>query len=296
MSEQQPQQRVVVGVDGSEDGMRAVDYGVREAVAKGWDLLLVHAVDDAVLAGAWGVVYDPGMLQESGRDAAERAREHAIGMGMPPERVTAEVHMGNPGAVLTRMSEDVMTVVVGRRAMSGLERLFVGSTSVGVAATAHCPVIMVSAASHPGPTGGLGAIAVGVDATSRSDEALAYAFHEANRRDARLDVVHAFEVPTSFFADQRNRSERIEAQSTAAREGVAKLLEPMRARYPNVRVETSIANNHPVKELAARSSQVDLLVVGVHGVGLPGFSPGATDRALMAHCECPLALIRHARR
>lgn len=43
---------VVVGVDGSEDGLRAVKYGASFAAEIGGELLLVHAVDDAMLAGA----------------------------------------------------------------------------------------------------------------------------------------------------------------------------------------------------------------------------------------------------
>ena len=64
---------VVVGVDGSEDGLRAVKYGASFAAEIGGELLLVHAVDDAMLAGAWGVVYDPEVLQNAGVSANEAA-------------------------------------------------------------------------------------------------------------------------------------------------------------------------------------------------------------------------------
>ncbi|GAB3713818.1 universal stress protein [Mariniluteicoccus flavus] len=285
--------RVIVGVDGSDDARRAVAYGVREAQFIDADLHLVHAVDDAVLAGAWGVVYDPSLLRDSGEHATSEARAYALEMGADEARLTTEVMMGNPSAVLTRLSEQATTVVVGRRAMSGLERLFVGSTSVGVAATAHCPVVMVSAASHKDRTGDLGVVGVGIDGTDRSRDALAYAFEEAGRRGARLEVVHAFELPTGFFADIRNRREREETHVVAAREGIADLLAPLRAEHGSVEVNTSVVAAHPVDELTARMPQFDLLVLGVHGVGLPGFSPGATIRALMAHGACPLALVRH---
>lgn len=284
--------RVVIGVDGSEDGLRAVDFGVREAQSRGCDILLAHAVDDAVLAGAWGVVYDPGVLREGGQEATDQAEERARAAGMPADRVHSEIYMGNPGAILTRLSEEAQSLVVGRRAMSGLERLFVGSTSVGVAATAHCPVIMVSAANHPAVTGGLGRIGVGVDGSTRSADALTYAFEEAARRGVKLEIVHAFELPAGFFADQKNREERTNAQLEAAKEAISELVKPLQDRFPEVAAETHVVANHPVKELLSRTADLDLMVLGVHGVGLPGLSPGATIRALMAHSECPLTLVR----
>ncbi|NNG19366.1 universal stress protein [Naumannella sp. ID2617S] len=296
MSEEVAKGRIVVGVDGSEDGDRAIDYGVRAALSSGVDLLLAHAVDDAVLAGAWGVVYDPGLLQDAGQEAAEAARQHAIAMGIAEDRVHSEIFMGNPAAVLTRLSEHAQLIVVGRRAMSGLERLFVGSTSVGVAASAHCPVIMVSAASHKPRTGDLGVVGVGVDAEDRCTDALQFAYAEAARRGARLEVVHAFELPTGFFADRQDVGARRESALAAATQGVEQLLQPLRAAHPEVEVNVDIVNAHPVNELTRRSGHYDLLVLGVHGFAFPGLAPGATIRAIMAHGMCPLGLVRAKRK
>ncbi|WP_432557450.1 universal stress protein [Granulicoccus sp. GXG6511] len=287
---------VVVGVDGSEDGLRAVDYGVREAESQGADLLLAHAVDDAVLAGAWGVVYDPNLLEEAGEEAAQEAKKRALSLGFAAERLTTKIYMGNPGAVLTRLSENARTLVVGRRALSGLERLFVGSTSVGVAATAHCPTIMVSAASHRPKTGDIGLIGVGVHTGEPSEECLGYAFAEAAHRGSRLEVIHAFNLPTSFFADRSQRAEREENHAKGAREVLATLVAPFAERYPQVDVTQTVVAAHPVDELNRRSDELDLLVLGVHGSGLPVLSPGATIRAVMAHGHCPLALVREDKR
>lgn len=286
---------VVVGVDGSEDGLRAVDYGVRAALSRDADLLLAHAVDDAVLAGAWGVVYDPQLLEEAGEEAAQEAKKRALALDYPVDRLTTKIYMGNPGAVLTRLSETAQLLVVGRRALSGLERLFVGSTSVGVAATAHCPVIMVSAATHRPKTGDLGLIGVGVHTGEPSEVCLDWAFGEAARRGARLEVIHAFNLPTSFFADRSQRAEREEQHAKGAREVLATLVAPYARRYPEVDVTQTVVAAHPVDELTRRSNDMDLLVMGIHSHGLPVLSPGATIRAVMAHSHCPLALVREAK-
>src|SRR5665811_1472059 len=61
--------RILVGVDGSDDAMRAVMYALGTAERTGHDIWLVHAVDDGVLASGWGVVYDPTILSSVGEEA-----------------------------------------------------------------------------------------------------------------------------------------------------------------------------------------------------------------------------------
>lgn len=283
---------VVVGVDGSEDGMRAVDFGVREAVAKDARLLLAHAVDDAVLAGAWGVVYDPSLLEEAGQEAADAAKARALAMEFPEDRLESKIFMGNPGAILTKLSEEAVTLVVGRRALSGLERLFVGSTSVGVAATAHCPTIMVSAATHRPKTGDLNVIGAGVQPGDRCLRAIKYGLSEAAHRGARLELLHVFDLPLSFFGDKKNRADRERDHAAAATEAITAAVEPLRQDFPDVPVDIKVVAGHPVDDLTEWSNSLDLLVLEVHGGALPGFSPGATIRGVMAHSHCPLALVR----
>lgn len=44
---------IIVGVDGSEDGLRAARYAAVSAIKRDADLIVLHAVDDAAVAGAW---------------------------------------------------------------------------------------------------------------------------------------------------------------------------------------------------------------------------------------------------
>lgn len=280
---------IIVGVDGSEDGLRAVEYGVRSSKNSGRRLRLVHAVDDAVLAGAWGVIYDPTMLQESGRKAVDEAKERALEMGMDESNLDAEVFMGNPGAVLTRLSEDASMVVVGRRAISGLERLFVGSTSAGISVTAHCPVIMVSAASTPGPTAERKLIGIGLDDGPRVEFSLDWAFREARERGWAVEAVHAWQPPRGLFTGDAREGE--DARIAAVEKVITDMMKRVAEKYPDVPHTLDIVEGHAVDELTHRSEKYGLLVLGVNP-HLPGLAPGARIRALMAHANAPLALVR----
>lgn len=282
---------IVVGVDGSEDGLRAVRFGTGTALETGDDLLLVHAVDDAMLAGAWGVVYDPEVLQNAGATANEQAKEVALGMGMPADRIRTEVVLGSPGGVLGRLSEVADLVVVGRRSVSGLERMFVGSTSVSVVANASCPVVIISAASTPDPIGSHGRVGVGINTSPGNQDVLETAFYFANRRGAELEIVHVIQPPVGLFGPKLSPTD-LEEQIRFTKGGIKALAKRIAKDYPDVRYSVEVAADTPINELVNRSGTYDMLVVGKSSGTIPGFGLGGLLRGLMAHAACPL-LIRN---
>ncbi len=282
---------VVVGVDGSDDGLRAVRFGTGTVLAYGGELLLVNAVDDTLMAGAWGVVYDPEVLQAAGVTANEQAKDVALEMGLAEDRIKTEVVMGSPGGVMARLSEVADLVIVGRRAASGLERMFVGSTSVAVVANASCPVVVISAAAHPEPIGRLGLIGVGLTAEPGSEQVLDAGFTQAERLGARLEVVHAIQPPVGIFAKKLTPNQ-LDEQVRFAKGGIEALAESLAKKHPQVQYEVVVRADSPINELASRTSTYDLLVLGVGDSHLPGFSLGGLLRGLMAHAECPLYITR----
>ncbi|MDO5677911.1 MAG: universal stress protein [Propionibacteriaceae bacterium] len=282
---------VVVGVDGSDDGLRAVRFGANVALRTDGELLLVNAVDDTLMAGAWGVVYDPEVLQSAGITANEQAKEVALHIGLPEGRIKTEVVMGSPGGVMARLSEVADLVVVGRRAATGVERMFVGSTSVAVVANASCPVIVISAAAHPEPIGGKGIVGVGLQATPGSEKTLDAGFEQAQRLGARLEIIHAIQPPVGLFARRLSPAE-LDEQVRFAKGGIEAIANEVGQRYPEVQYRVEVTNDSPINELVSRSAGYDLLVVGVGESPIPGFALGGLMRGLLAHAECPLYVAR----
>lgn len=278
---------VVVGVDGSEDGLRAVKYGAGVAMLTDAELMLVNAVDDTLMAGAWGVVYDPEVLHEAGVTANAAAKQHAIDNGMPEGRIRTEVIMGTPGGVLTRLSEVASLIVVGRRAASGLERMFVGSTSVAVVANAACPVVVISAAAHPQDVGGRRLIGVGVNTNPGSESTLEAGFQQAMLFDAKLEIVHVIQPPVGIFARKLSPQD-LEQQLRFAEGGLVAITKPLSEKYPTVEYEIVVVADSPINELVTRSDAYDLLVLGISDSAIPGVQLGGLMRGLMAHALCPL--------
>ncbi|MDR0416581.1 MAG: universal stress protein, partial [Propionibacteriaceae bacterium] len=202
--------RVLVGVDGSEDGLRATTHGAGRALRTGDDLWLVHALDDGVVAGGWGVIYDPSLLEEAGRAAIAQAVDAAVDRGLSRDRVHADILVGHPAVILEELSQSADVVVVGRRSATGLERMFVGSTSTSLAATAACPLIVISSAANPSPTTTRHRVAVAIG-SGRSDKALRWGCREAVSRQARLDVVHVIPPQASTALALVSPPSRLEA-------------------------------------------------------------------------------------
>ena len=280
----QTRPRVLVGIDGSEDGLRAVRYGARIAQRRGGVLHIVHAVDDAVLAGAWGVVYDPSALQEAGEHATREAAQVALESGLTADQIHDEVLLGNGAAILVRLSQGAELLVVGRRSVSGLERMFIGSTSVAVSEAAHCTEVVISAAATPGLTGNHGMIGVGVDVHEHSLTTLEWAFAEAAARGSSLQVVHVQKPAETLATDG--------TLANAAAHGIDSLIAPLREKYPAVQVDVQIASGAPVDELLDRTGDLDLLVLGVQKPKLLGVRLGGVMRAVLAHATCPVALVK----
>lgn len=279
---------VVVGVDGSDDGLRAVRFGANTARTFGGELMLVHAVDDAMLAGAWGVVYDPEVLQNAGVSATAQAKELALELGLPEDRIRTEVVLGSPGGVLGRLSEVADLLVLGRRSVSGLERMFVGSTSVSVVSNSSCPVLVISAAAHPIDVGSKKVLGVGMNTSPGNHETLEQAFKQAVRFQSSLEIVHALQPPIGIFSKKLSPAD-LDEQLRYIRGGIKALAKSISVRYPDVQYKVIAVADSPINELVSRSSGWDALVLGV---GNSGFGLGGLVRGLMAHAECPL-LITH---
>lgn len=292
----QLESRVIVGVDGSEDSLRAVRYALGEALLHDGSVHVIHGIDDAAMVGTWGVLYDPSLLEEAGREAVKEALALLAAEGLPADRMRGDVLPGNPAQVLVRASEEGDRIIMGRRAGGGLERMFVGSTSVAVATTAHCPVVVISAAANPDSTDvhGVVGVCVGSDGPIRGTGAMGWAFEEAVARKASVRILHVIQPPTTLFGGRKVlEPERREQLLANAQEQIEAGIAAYRTAHPEVEVVVDITVGQAIDTLIERSSGLDMLIMGAHS-GF-GQSLGGVVRGVMSHAMCPVGLIRAPR-
>jgi nucleotide-binding universal stress UspA family protein len=133
-------------------------------------------------------------------------------------------------------------------------------------------------------------IVVGIDGSSSSMEALEWAARQAELTHAPLEVIAAWEWPTSYgwslipngydpAGDLKNTLEP--------------LLVTLRASHPDVVVSSKIVEGHPAPALINESIGADLLVVGSRGHGeFVGMLIGSTSEHCVANARCPVVVIR----
>src|SRR6478672_10763783 len=100
--------------------------------------------------------------------------------------------MDRPAPALLCAAMGAELLVVGSRGRGGFASLVLGSVSERCLTHAPCSVAVVPASAADVTHG---RVVVGVDGSASSEEALAWAAREAQLREARLNVVHAWTMP-----------------------------------------------------------------------------------------------------
>jgi len=285
---------VVVGVDGSEESLRAVEWAAREAQRHKAPLRIVAA--PAPLPRMRAHPQDPetaaARLQAGSchvlDEAVARSREVA-----PRQRIGVGLLAGPPALAVTQSGSGARMLVVGARGSGGFAAMMLGSVSRYVAMHARCPVAVVreeTSAVHR-------EVVVGIRDPNDTADALAYAFEEAALRGATLVAVHSWNwsrCAPGHHADGGDVTERLgDAQRTAheADLNLSEVLTTWRDKYPGVSVWQDVVHDHPAHVLASYSARADLVVIGRHdGVG---YHPaiGGIQHALLNHASGPVAIV-----
>jgi nucleotide-binding universal stress UspA family protein len=280
---------IVVGVDGSAFSQLALDWAVEEAHRRDRPLLLVSAWAVDYTAGLIGRLI-PYLREECDRildDASRRVASTA-----PWLTVSRQVVQGQAASALTAASTGGSLVVVGCRGLGSVQAVLAGSTSVAVAAHARCPVVVVHETSPP--DGPARRVVVGVDGSPASADALHFAFDQADARGLGLTAVHAWGVTlTAETFAVAGLGESVDDLNQEQEAVTAEWIEPWRAQFPTVDVQTRITEARPVDALVDASRDAELLVVGSRGHGgFTGLLLGSVSRGLLHRAHCPVAVTR----
>jgi nucleotide-binding universal stress UspA family protein len=136
------QQRIVVGVDGSESSKRALRWAIRQAEQTGGRV-------DAVAAWHYPPAYGVAPVADGGVDFegdAKRTLAEALAevSGLAPEvRVDPLIAEGHPATVLLQAARGADLLVVGSRGHGGFTSAMLGSVSLYCVLHAHCPVLVL---------------------------------------------------------------------------------------------------------------------------------------------------------
>ncbi|MCL8017396.1 universal stress protein [Streptomyces sp. AS02] len=282
---------IVVGVDGSEPSLRAVDWAADEAVLRGTPLRLVYAslwerYEGAALAQDLGKPSEQVRAQDIVETAALRAHRRRTDLRISTEALPEEAEYA-----LVRASRSAFLLVTGSRGRSGITEALLGSVSLTVAGHAHCPMVVVRG-SHDNKVrpGAYGRVVVGVTESSTTPAAVRFASDEARRRGAVLDAVRAWRCPAHETTDHPPLAgEPARMHEQQAVEVLEKALHDVPADIETRRRAVEGNTRHVLTDA---SHGADLLVIGAERHHRHfGLQLGRVAHGVLHHSACPVAIV-----
>lgn len=279
---------IVVGVDGTDRSMRALQFAVQDAQRLGCGLRLVHATPETVPMAPMLPLISVETLDQVSHRILNEAAQMACDLAAGEIQVEKVVRSGSRVHILDEAGEDARLIVLGHRDRSLLGRVFTSSTTTGVAARSHCPVVCVPTTWEPDSHHGR--VVVGVDDPAQSRDALGVAFAAAAERKAGLTVLHAWKLESPYDDIIFSRVD-IEEWKESVTETVTESLRDWREAYPEVEVEIDVRFHYPAPALVGATEGADLLVIGRHGRRVPvGIHLGSVARTLIREARCPVEI------
>lgn len=136
-------------------------------------------------------------------------------------------------------------------------------------------------------------VLVGVDGSATSVKALRWAMRYAERTGAKLDAVHAWQIPTTYGAPV----EVLPGENFAAtaRRALNETVDKELGDRDDLEVGRIAEMGYPPKLLVEQSKEADLLVVGSRGRGgLKGAFLGSVSLHCVSRAACPVVVVRTA--
>jgi nucleotide-binding universal stress UspA family protein len=135
------------------------------------------------------------------------------------------------------------------------------------------------------------AVVVGYDGSDASAGAVEWAADQAVRTGGRLDLVIAWEYPTSWGNVIPLPSDYDPAADT--RGMLDPVVERLHGTHPGLAVHAHAIEGHPAEVLVEASRHAALLVVASRGHGsFSGIVLGSVSQHCVTHADCPVVVYR----
>lgn len=134
--------KILVPIDGSENALLAVKYARALAEKFKSKVTLLYVVQNVAFGVPETVDLVIKDLDSTGRDILSKALEIFEGFD---GWVSSQLEYGNPGVKIVDLTKEdgYSLIVMGRRGLSGIMELMLGSVSNHVVHHAHCPTLII---------------------------------------------------------------------------------------------------------------------------------------------------------
>lgn len=278
---------IVVGVNGSDQSWAALDWALAKAAARRCPVEVVTVVED--LWTGIGLM-DDKVLRRAADEVLDEARSRASETH-PEVRLSARTLFGEPVFLLSGVASAGSLLVLGAHHLSRVGGAVTAPVAVRVAAASRSAVALIPPETDVPRHG----VAVGVDGSPASLEAIRFAADEADRLGEPLLAVHAWQLPGAWADTVPIEKVTIDAIEADENLVFAESLTGLGERYPDLVVERRLVRAPTVEALASIGSRASLLVVGSHGRGaFLRLLLGSVSHSMALTMAGPLVVVRHA--
>lgn len=281
---------IVVGYDASPPSEAALQWAARAADHQHRKLVILHAAERITYT------QDAGSGLWEAEDVIAEAKELA-GEGrntvldeFPNLEVDVAGSLFSAKVALGERSTTASMMVLGSHGRGRVGTLLLGSTAYSIAGYSRCPVVIVRDGRGTLP-GADNPVVVGINGTGGSERAV----------DAGAEIAHEWGAPlllaTVWTAPPGNRKpagypsieDAAADYRSIAELANAEMLGRVTAAHPDLTVDGTVIEGHPVEALVEVGAQGGLLVLGTHGQGsLAGAVLGSTTLGVLSQSKAPI--------
>lgn len=277
--------RIVVGIEQTPAGERALAWAAQRAAERNHPLLIV-----TVLSGALGVVGEGPLLAETEYQLTVWLEAEAARLTDSGLTVYTEVRRGDPVAQLAKASAEEDLLVIGSDYQGHPDGPEHGVHGIRIVSAASVPVVVVPDIDLHDRTG----VVVGIDGSPVSEAAIRFAAAEADRLGEPLIAVTVW---TPMAARPRNalvyQPDYLAALERTAEETLALSLAGLRQDYPDLEIRRLARQGYPSAVINELAADACLAVVGSHGRGaFARFLLGSISHEVLARLAAPTAVVR----
>lgn len=305
---------IVVGLDGSENSLRAFEIAVEFARTRSQSILIISAYTE----NSFGKKL--GDRQEKIRHEVESLINRVVtSVAVTDLEISSASYRGNAVEALVSASKDASLVVVGKRGRSRFAGRLLGSVSSAVAAHSHSPTLVVPeeqaglpelqfAELHEGlDLSGTellahetiqsledfkDAVVVGIDLEAEVQPLVMQGATYAKEHNLRLVIISAHPLSTDMWVplSTLHRARLPEIQNTMAN----KMTEIARevSEKTGVPVEWGVFDAYPADILSKASSTASLVLLGTRGHGgFAGLVLGSVSQAVLNRTISPVLVV-----
>lgn len=277
-----PRGAVVVGVDSSLDGQRAVTWALGHAARTHEHVHFVHVQADAG---------DGGQLARAGEDLLRVALDEAAEVpGFEATAATESLGGRSVGQALLTAAAGGSLLVVGARGHGTVTGMLMGSVSQHAVRHARLPVVVVRAQADPRAT----RVVVGVDDSEMATDVLGVAFDVASRHGRDLTAIHVWRAPKVHEPNVAvPLPTDVGGQLAEETHILTSRLDEWTGKYPSVAVLPEVVPGRAATVLTHASEHAALVVVGSRGRStVESLVLGSVSQAVLHHAVCPVLVVR----